>query len=355
MPVDQNDPLHAIAPDAAPIFARAARADARAEQRLDAAIEDFFLSARDRLDDRTRAALHAAIGALLETIERELAAHATRLLTRTGGGIVTAEPAETLRRLIEAGLLRDPELMAEMIGQVRLALLGATLIANREPGTPATLLPRLAQGEDAVRAAAARDYILADGRRDAMAGRGLALPAALHRRVVWWVAAALREARAGKADQALVEAAVRSIDAHDEGARLDPIALRLAAAIDARADELPELLIEALGDGRAEFAAALIAYVQRIDLPEARALLLDPDGDRLWLVLRAHGFAREALARVALLLADADPRRDIEAFADMLDTIAAIPVLAAREALAPLSLHGDFRRAIRALERSRRA
>ena len=345
MPVDQNDPLHAIAPDAAPIFARAARADARAEQRLDAAIEDFFLSARDRLDDRTRAALHAAIGTLLETIERELAAHATRLLARAGGGIVTAEPAETLRRLIEAGLLRDPELMAEMIGQVRLALLGATLMANREPGTPATLLPRLAQG----------DYILADGRRDAMAGRGLGLPAALHRRVVWWVAAALREARAGKADQALVEAAVRSIDAHDEGARLDPIALRLAAAIDARADELPELLIEALGDGRAEFAAALIAYVQRIDLPEARALLLDPDGDRLWLVLRAHGFAREALARVALLLADADPRRDIEAFADMLDTIAAIPVLAAREALAPLSLHGDFRRAIRALERSRRA
>ena len=129
----------------------------------------------------------------------------------------------------------------------------------------------------------------------------------------------------------------------------------MAAAIDARADELPELLIEALGDGRAEFAAALIAYVQRIDLLEARALLLDPDGDRLWLVLRAHSFAREALARVALLLADADPRRDIEAFADMLDTIAAIPVLAAREALAPLSLHGDFRRAIRALERSRRA
>jgi len=56
-----------------------------------------------------------------------------------------------------------------------------------------------------------------------------------------------------------------------------------------------------------------------------------------------------------LLLSDADPRRDIEAFADQLDTIAAIPVLAAREALAPLSLHPDFRRAIRAIERLRRA
>ena len=355
MPVDQDDPLHAIAPDAAPIFARAAQADARADRRLDAAIEDFFLSAHDRLDDRTRAALHAAIAALLETIERELSAHASRMLARAGGGIVTAEPAETLRRLIDAGLLRDPELMAEMIGQVRLALLGATLAANREPGMPALLLPRLAQGEDAVTATAARDYILADGRRDLMTGRGLGLPADLHRRVVWWIAAALRETCPGGTDQALVEAAVRSIDAHDDGARLDPIALRLAAAIDARTEELPGLLIEALGDGRAEFAAALIAYVQRIDLPEARALLLDPDGDRLWLVLRAHGFTREALARVALLLADADPRRDIEAFADMLDTIAAIPVLAAREALAPLSLHGDFRRAIRALERSRRA
>lgn len=351
MPVDQDDPLHAIAPDAAPIFARAARADARAERRLNAAIDDFFLAAHERLDDRTRAALHAAIGALLERMERELAAHATRLLSRGAGGIVTADPAETLRRLVDAGLLRDSDLMAELIGQIRLALLGRSLVANREPGTPAMLLPRLAQGDDAVTATAARDYILADGRRDATIG----LPPDLHRRVVWWIAAALREGRRGMADQALVDAAVRSIDAHDEGARLDPIALRLAAAIDARADELPELLIEALGDGRAELAAALIAYIQRIDLREARALLLDPDGDRLWLVLRAHGFARDALARVALLLADADPRRDIEAFADLLDTIAAIPVSAAREALAPLSLHADFRRAIRALERSRRA
>ncbi len=355
MPVDQDDPLHAIAPDAAPIFARAAGADARAERRLDAAIEDFFLSAHDRLDDRTRAALHTAIATTLEGIERELAGHATRLLTRSGGGLVTAEPAETLRRLLDAGLLRDPELMAEMIGQVRLALLGAALAAGREPGLPATLLPRMAQGDDAVTAGSARDYLLADGRRDAGGARGLTLPGELHRRVVWWVAAALREKRPGRVDQALVESAIRCIDAHDDGARLDSIALRLATAIDARADEIPALLIEALGDGRAELAVALIAYAQRIELGEARALLLDIDGDRLWLVLRAHGFTRDDLARVALLLADAEPRRDIEAFADLLDTIAAIPVLAARAALAPLSLHADFRRAIRALARSHRA
>ncbi|MFT3977618.1 MAG: hypothetical protein QM688_10960 [Sphingomonas bacterium] len=330
MSVDQHGPSHAPPSAAAPILARAAQADARARRRLDASIEDFFLCPRGRLDDRTRAAVHAAIVALLEDCARALVGDA-------------ADTSAIARRLADAGLLRDREFMDEVIGQARLALLGAALDANREPGVAATLLPRLAVERDKVIAAAARDYMLLEGKP--------ALPTVLHRRITWWVAAALREGHAG--DGALAEAALRCMEAHDDNARIESAALRLAAAIDARAEELPELLIAALSDGCAELAVAVIAYARRIDFADARALLLDPDGDRLWLVLRAHGFAREALARVALLLADADPHRDIEAFADQLDTIAAIPVLAAREALAPLALHADFRGAIDALARRR--
>ena len=74
----------------------------------------------------------------------------------------------------------------------------------------------------------------------------------------------------------------------------------------------------------------------------------------VWLALRAAGLGRAAIARIALALADADPRRDIEAFADDLDGIVAVSAEAARAALAPLTLHQDLRLAIAALTRGSR-
>lgn len=79
--------------------------------------------------------------------------------------------------------------------------------------------------------------------------------------------------------------------------------------------------------------------------------MLEPEGDRLWLALRAAALGRPTIARIALALADADPRRDIDSFADDLDAIAAVPVEGARSALAPLTLHHDLRMAIDALAR----
>ena len=83
--------------------------------------------------------------------------------------------------------------------------------------------------------------------------------------------------------------------------------------------------------------------------------MIEPRGERLWPALRAVGLDRPSIARIALSLADADPRRDIEQFADQLDDIAAIDAEAARVALAPLSLPRSFRCAIRALARSAQA
>ena len=359
MSVDSNDASRSPAADAAPLFARAAAADRRAEARLVTAIDDFFLAEDDRLDDRTRAAVGTILATAVQAIAREVAGHAARqfggpaLIALDGDGTVL------LGRLLDSGLLRDRELMAELLGQVRQDLLGEALLANRAPGTQAALLARLTECGDGVVAAAASAYLLADSRRRAPghARRG-DLPAALHRRLVWWIAAALREARpagAGQAaiDRALVAAAQRSLSAHDDNDRLDAVAMRLAAAIDARPAELAGLLVEALEEGRAALFVAIVAHALSIDFAEARGLTLDPDGDRLWLALRAHGLDRATIARIGLALADADPRRDIEFFADALDTIAAIPIEAAREALAPLALHPDFRAALRALGRTR--
>lgn len=183
------------------------------------------------------------------------------------------------------------------------------------------------------------------------------LPAERHHQLVWWVAASIREGRLAVSgedaavDRAIVEAAQRSLAAHDEGQRVEALAVRLASAIDARAHELGDLLVEALGDRRLILFIAILGRAVDLDFTGARAIVLEPEGDRLWLALRAAALDRPTIARIALALADADPRRDIDIFAEELDAIAAVPVEAARSALAPLTLHHDLRLAIDALAR----
>ena len=76
--------------------------------------------------------------------------------------------------------------------------------------------------------------------------------------------------------------------------------------------------------------------------------------DRLWLVLRVARLDRDDIARIGLALCDADPRRDVDGFADRLDAIAGIAPEAAAEALATARLHHDFRRAVIALAQGKR-
>ncbi|MCP5979030.1 hypothetical protein NL364_31520, partial [Klebsiella pneumoniae] len=70
---------------------------------------------------------------------------------------------------------------------------------------------------------------------------------------------------------------------------------------------------------------AILGRAVDLDFTGARAIVLEPEGDRLWLALRAAALDRPTIARIALALADADPRRDIDIFAEELDAIAAVP------------------------------
>ena len=125
--------------------------------------------------------------------------------------------------------------------------------------------------------------------------------------------------------------------------------MRLAGAIKAQPDELPPLLIEALHDARLTLFIALIAHALGVAYELIRELVLELEGERLWLVLRALDLPRPAIAEIGYLLAEAEPRRDVEAFADLLDAIASIDPAAARRAIAPLTLHPDYRAALLAL------
>jgi hypothetical protein len=275
------------------------------------------------------------------------------------------DESPVIERLAGAGLLRDPEFLGECLARIELELLAAA-IPVQAPDHPdtASLIVRLVRSPDRVVAIAAAAVLAGEShRRAAQEGGALAgtgLPAELHHRLVWWVAAAIRErhvAAAGERlpalNRALSEAAMRNLSAHDEGDRLEGATMRLAAAIGAQPDELPPLLTGAIRDRRITLFTALLATALGIGFEIARGVVLDPAGDRLWLALRALDIPRETIAEVGYLLSEADPRRDVEVFADLLDAITAVAPDAARGAIAPLRLPAGFRAAIVALDAAR--
>lgn len=343
---------------------RARVARLRASARLADAITDFFLHEDARLDDRTRVVLARVLGGVVAAVEADILRHAARLLA-TRGATVLAETLlsaeiDVIGRLTRAGLLADAQLIGELLARVR-----EDEIADALPiavaGDAPSLLVRLTDVPDTVVASAARALMAAAARRrtgDEGHAIGTDLPGDLHHRLVWWVAAAIREASLDRddpdVDRALGEAALRSVGAHDEGERMEAVATRLALAIDARAYELAPLLLEALGDRQLALFVAVLGQAVGLDYPQMRDVVLEPEGDQLWLALRAAGLERATIAQVGLALADADSRRDVEALADMLDEVVAITPDAARGALAPLALHPDFRAAMTMLARSAR-
>lgn len=360
MSVDQRDWDEGVRSSASTLLARAAAAARHADRRLAEAIDDFFLADDSRLDDRTRAALAATLTAMVAVVEHDLRRRAATHLVGADPVLVQRieSGAPVLDRLVGSGLLRDSDLMRELIARTRQDLLIDLLPAlpPDELGS-ASLLARLAGSADASVADAALALMAAEGRR-----RGLTdsnrldrteLPAELHHRLVWWVAAAIREQLGpSTADRMIVEAALRALADHDEGDRLESVAMRLAATIDPQPAELATVLKHALGDRRVALLVALLGHALGVDYATMRQIVLD-GGEQLWLTLRGAGLDRATVARIGLSLCEADPRRDVEALADQLEAIAAITPDEARSALAPLRLHPDFRAAMAELEKRR--
>lgn len=358
-----EDPLDAPA-GARELLARAAGAGARVESAMRVAVEDYFLPPDDRLDDRTRAALTTTLRQLVDNIEAEIREYGVRQLAGRGetalaDALATPRPS-LVARLTQAGLLRDPALMGELIARVRLEVLSAALPVQAAQGS--SLINRFAQHPDRLLASSAAAVLIAENRRrgDAVQLARAELPADLQRRLVWWVTAALRERvtvaeeAASLLDRMLAEGARRSLAAHDEGDRLEAAALRFAAALDAGPQELAGLLVESLGDRRAAVFTALLAHALTTSYEAARELVLDPAAERLCLALRSLDLGRETIAQIGYALCEADRRRDLEQFADMLDVVMTIDTAEARAAVEPIRLDPHYRAAALALQRAGR-
>ena len=332
--------------------ALAMRGTARDDARLSAAIGDLIVPDEHRLDDRLRLAVRTELAGLVASLEADLRREGAQLLASRGEGAAAAallDGVEAMPSLVRAGVLRDPELMDELVAEARAALITERLPPgyDDEDGDRPGLLMRLEVDHDIAIASAARALMASDSDGAASARR---LPEGLHRRLTWWVAAAIRGETPGTAtDRALAGAAERCLDDTDKGERTAALAARLAAALEPVAADLPRLLIDALHDRQLALFTALLARAVGVDGEVARVVVLDPDGDRLWAMLRWLDLDRPTIARIGWALGEADPRRDLESFADRLDAIAATDRTAAQAVLAPLSLPRDYREAVRAI------
>lgn len=345
--------------DPARLASRAAVAEQAASQRRAVAAEDIFLSQPGRLDDRTRAATLRMAEATVGAIEQQLTRDAARALTAVGrratATVFESNHSLAWPRLLDAGLMRDAELIGELIAQARIDLLDESLAALRVHDAAPTLISNLVEHGDATQRAAAVAYLVADGaRRLSPAGRRAALPEALTTRLVWWVAAALREelgATAGiEADVALCEAA-RHYLTQERGTDPAEAAMHLATSLRPMGEARGEVLVQSLDGARVSLFAALLAQAVGIDAGAARALLLDTGSDRLWLALRAAGLGRDAIARAGFLLSEADRERDLTMLVETLDPLVALDPAVAAQAIAALKLPQDFRDAVQMLAR----
>lgn len=342
------EPRGGPAIDAHHLSAQAAAAAARERALAEATARDLAIPESLRLDERTRSAMLTALEQIVAAIEAGL----RRAVMPEGfPGI-----GPTLPLLHAAGLAADGVLVHELLACIRLDQLAAGLPhhAIEHPARP-SLLNRLAEHPAPELADSARALLLAESRaRSPEAGRWR-LPLALHRRLLWWVASAMREQAgplAGVALDAALCAAVAAEYAVAERcaeAQVEAAALRLADAIAPEPRERARILLEALRDRHVSLFLALLARAADIAFADARALLLDPGAERLLLVLHALDLPREAIAELCFLLSDADPRRDLAALADAIDMLAALDPAGARDLLADLRLPSAYREARAAL------
>lgn len=139
----------------------ATRLAARADARLTGAIDDFFVAEDSRLDERTRVALGRMLAAVVQGVETDIRRHAARVLAGQGADTQAEQllkgHEDVVRRLSRAGLLRDRGLMDELIAQVRCDRIAAALPSQAGAPDQPSLLVRLAEVDDGVVAAAARE------------------------------------------------------------------------------------------------------------------------------------------------------------------------------------------------------
>ena len=342
----------------------AARTALASRARAALAVDDLFMPAEDRLRDDDRATISRLLWSIVDRIERSFRLHlAVAFADHAALADALAAPRISIARPIleRAGALRDPALVAALARRAQEGRVIARLWAERdravelEPDAAGDPVENLAAHPDrAIAAAAARLLAAGRSRRDpfgAPVPGPAELPAEIQHRLVWRVAAALRDyvvtSRAvppDAIDPPIAQAAARVLAGYDEGETLVALAMSLAHALHA-ADRLDDgLIVGAVVAGDVGFAGAALAARAGIGFDPAWEMLFDHE--RLLLLCRAAGLATDQAAAIAVRLA---PGGDDEALADRILGYDSVPLHRASAALAIWRLDPAYLDSIAAL------
>lgn len=283
---------------------------ASARARFSAAASDFLLPQQARLTEWQRLTAAALLLDLVGGIEGALrAALAAAFADHEALHAALSSPrvAIALPILDRAEALRDADLGIVLVRRVEEHRYW------KDNESADLLLTALAGDADPALAADATALLVARSRRfdrfqEPMIGHS-DLPAELHHRLVWIVAAALRHyvvqhhaIASGVADGAIAGAAAAMVAGYDEGGTLEACTMRLAARLLPAGRLEGSDLAAMLEEGMLPLFLAGIAARCGLDYAAAWEILSDPEGRGSALLLRAARIGREDAALILLLL-----------------------------------------------------
>lgn len=285
---------------------------AASRERFSVAATDLLLPERSRLTEWQRSTASALLQRLVRSTEDELRASLTPHFAKheaLHAALSSANVAIALPVLERAGSLRDGELGTILVRRVE----EHRYWKENASGAVDDLLGGLVSDEDEVIAGGAMALILARSRRfdrfqEPLLGQS-DLPADLQHRLVWMIAAALRQYMvqhhsipSGAADAAISAAAGEMIASYDEGRTLEACCSRLVSCLH-RADRLEGAdLAQMLDEGLLPLFVAGLAMRCSLDYGSTWEILADPQGRGPALLLRSSGITRAAAAAILLTL-----------------------------------------------------
>jgi hypothetical protein len=340
------------------LLADAASAAEAARVRIDAAIADLTTPRGTRIAAATRMDLARLLAAIVVAIEDELR---HRLIVLWAGAaaasllesLATSELPIAAPILDRSRVLGDPELIAALLARVEANRL-AERMRPAQPPAPSILDGFLQSGDEPLAALAMALLTARSRRHDELEGSAIAvtdLPAELQYRMVWRIAAALRHhvLQRGalspvETDRGLAAAGAAMLAAYDEEDSLEGRAMQVARRLHQRRKLDDAMVARAFAEGEVVLAAAMLATRGGIDFAAAWEMIVDLDGSRLILLLRAIGVVRAQAAIILRALAAADVcAADV---ADRMKVFDDLDPLAARDALRLWQSDPGYRNAI---------
>lgn len=283
---------------------------AAARERFAVAATDLLLPDQARLTEWQRLTATGLLGRLVRSIEDDLR---LRLAARFEGhealhaALSSAHVPIALPILERAQALRDAELTTVLVRRVE----EHRFWKGRADPQREEYLFSLVRDADENVAAEAMELVIARSRRfdrfqEPTMGR-VELPAELQHKLIWVVAAALRQYivqqhQVGAVDAAVEAAAGSIIAAYDEGVTLEALAMRLSRRLhrDGRLDGAA--LARIIEDGMLPFFIAGLSVLCNLDQAATWEVLSDPRGRGPALLLRAAAVGRDESAAILLAL-----------------------------------------------------